>query len=87
MFLFIKIYSINVEDSCIEQFRQKYKKIRDAIADGEFPQTSTSKIEKTEWIFSIFAYTMRLLNSNYFLMKLAIPISDNYDKDIHFSHK
>ena len=30
---------------------------------------------------------MRLLNSNYFLMKLAIPISDNCDKDIRFSHK
>ena len=36
---------------------------------------------------SIFADTMRLLNSNYFLMKLAIPISDNCDKDIRFSHK
>jgi hypothetical protein len=46
-----------------------------------------TKIEKTEWILSIFADTMRLLNSNYFLMKLAIPISDNCDKDIRFSHK
>ena len=86
-----------MEDSCVEQFRTKYKKISDAIADGEFPRTSTimltlrkqieTKIEKTEWILSIFADTMRLLNSNYFLMKLAIPISDNCDKDIRFSHK
>ena len=30
---------------------------------------------------------MRLLNSNYFFMKLAIPISDNCEKDIRFSHK
>lgn len=92
-----KIYSINVEDSCLDQFRSKYKKIKDAISDGEFPRTSTimltlrkqieTKIEKTEWILSIFADTMRLLNSNYFLMKLAIPISDNCDKDIRFSHK
>jgi hypothetical protein len=81
----------------MEQFRQKYKKINDAILDGDFPRTSTiiitlrkqieTKIEKTEWILSIFADTMRLLNSNYFLMKLAIPISDNCDKDIRFSHK
>lgn len=81
----------------MDQFRQKYKKISDAISDGEFPRTSTiiitlrkqieTKIEKTEWILSIFADTMRLLNSNYFLMKLAIPISDNCDKDIRFSHK
>jgi hypothetical protein len=46
-----------------------------------------SKNERTEWILSIFADTMRLLNSNHFLMKIAIPISDNYDKDIRFSHK
>lgn len=92
-----KIYSINVDESCLEQFRLKYKKISDAIADGEFPRTSTiiitlrkqieTKVEKTEWILSIFADTMRLLNSNYFLMKLAIPISDNCEKDIRFSHK
>ena len=81
----------------MEQFRQKNKKINDAISEGEFPRTSTiiitlrkqieNKIEKTEWILSIFADTMRLLNSNYFLMKLAIPISENCDKDIRFSHK
>ena len=81
----------------MEQFRTKYKKINDAILDGEFPRTSTiiitlrkqieTKIEKTEWILSIFADTMRLLNSNYFLMKLAIPISDNCEKDLRFSHK
>jgi hypothetical protein len=81
----------------MEQFKQKYKKIGDAIVDGEFPRTSTiiitlrkqieTKVEKTEWILSIFADTMRLLNSNYFLMKLAIPISDNCDKDLRFSHK
>jgi hypothetical protein len=92
-----QIYSINVEESCMEVFRAKYKKINDAILDGDFPRTSTviitlrkqieTKIEKTEWILSIFADTMRLLNSNYFLMKLAIPISDNCDKDIRFSHK
>ena len=46
-----------------------------------------SKNERSEWILSIFADTMRLLNSNHFLMKIAIPISDNYDKDIRFSHK
>lgn len=46
-----------------------------------------TKVEKTDWILSIFADTMRLLNSNYFLMKLAIPISDNCDKDLRFSHK
>ncbi|CAF0746878.1 unnamed protein product [Brachionus calyciflorus] len=92
-----KIYSINVEESCMEHFKQKYKKINDAVVEGEFPRTSTiiitlrkqieTKIEKTEWILSIFADTMRLLNSNYFLMKLAIPISDNCDKDLRFSHK
>lgn len=92
-----QIYSINVEDSCMEVFRAKYKKINDAILEGDFPRTSTviitlrkqieTKIEKTEWILSIFADTMRLLNSNYFLMKLAIPISDNCEKDIRFSHK
>lgn len=81
----------------MESFRQKYKKINDAIAEGEFPRTSTvmislkkqieTKIEKTEWILSIFADTMRLLNSNYFLMKLAIPVSENCDKDLRFSHK
>lgn len=81
----------------MEQFRSKYKKINDAILEGDFPRTSTviitlrkqieTKIEKTEWILSIFADTMRLLNSNYFLMKLAIPISDNCEKDIRFSHK
>jgi hypothetical protein len=81
----------------MDQFKQKYKKIGDAIADGEFPRTSTimitlrkqieTKVEKTDWILSIFADTMRLLNSNYFLMKLAIPISDNCDKDLRFSHK
>ena len=92
-----KIYSINVEDACMEQFRHKYKKIGEAIANGEFPRTSTvmitlrkqieTKVERTEWILSIFADTMRLLNSNYFLMKLAIPVSDNCDKDLRFSHK
>lgn len=81
----------------MEQFKHKYKKINDAVQEGEFPRTSTviitlrkqieTKIEKTEWILSIFADTMRLLNSNYFLMKLAIPISENCDKDIRFSHK
>ena len=81
----------------MESFRQKYKKISDAIADGDFPRTSTvmislkkqieTKIEKTEWILCIFADTMRLLNSNYFLMKLAIPVSENCDKDLRFSHK
>lgn len=81
----------------MEQFKHKYKKINDAVQEGEFPRTSTiiltlrkqieTKIEKTEWILSIFADTMRLLNSNYFLMKLAIPISDNCDKDLRFSHK
>lgn len=86
-----------MEDSCLEQFRLKYKKISEAISEGEFPRTSTimltlrkqieTKIEKTEWILSIFADTMRLLNSNYFLMKLAIPVSDNCDKDMRFSHK
>ncbi len=81
----------------MEQFRTKYKKINEAILEGDFPRTSTviitlrkqieTKIEKTEWILSIFADTMRLLNSNYFLMKLAIPISENFEKDIRFSHK
>jgi hypothetical protein len=81
----------------MESFRNKYKKITDAIADGEFPRTSTviislkkqieTKIEKTEWILSISADTMRLLNSNYFLMKLAIPVSENCEKDLRFSHK
>lgn len=95
--MYSKIYSINVEESCMEHFKHKYKKINDAVQEGEFPRTSTiimtlrkqieTKIEKTEWILSIFADTMRLLNSNYFLMKLAIPISDNCDKDLRFSHK
>jgi hypothetical protein len=81
----------------MESFRQKYKRIQDTIQEGEFPRTSTvmlslkkqieTKIEKTDWILCIFADTMRLLNSNYFLMKLAIPVSDNCDKDLRFSHK
>lgn len=66
---FFQIYSINVEESCLEQFKNKSKKINEAIVENEFPTTSTilitirkqieSRVEKIDWILSIFADTMR----------------------------
>ena len=91
----------------MEQFKNKLKKINQAIVENVLSTTSTilitiikqieARVEKIDWILSIFADTMRcvcwlsefkrilcnkkplklfhlffrLLNSNYFLMKIA----------------
>lgn len=94
---YLQLYSVSIEDGFQDQMKVKQKKIVDSIMNGDFPSSSTIKItlnkrmesksDKTEWILSTFADTMRLLNSNHFLMKIAIPVSDNYDKDMRFSYK
>jgi hypothetical protein len=67
----MKIYGISVDDTSIEPFRNKYRKIQQSILAGEFPSSSTvlvtirkqieNKIDQVDWVLSIFADTMRLV--------------------------
>ena len=69
-----QIYSVCIEESFLEQFKLKQKKIQDSILNGEFPSTSTvlitlkkdmdTKSERTDWILSTFADTMRLISNH-----------------------